>query len=261
MTFICPLHPTVLGRVNMLGICQSGGVSGSFIVDPALAVTYPSGSSRLAEDRPNLSLESTESFVEADVWVVGAQGGSVSGAFARNLMNFKAHGLIYVRLVSPPLRSPHDAAESAIKHSLGTGPSIVNIQSVLGDVVVVVPRDFVGLVRTSSANHRAPVLPRRFSTLSDVHGEGVHFLGDWTRTGLDGWTGPALYISAPHGTITVKFLKPPEATAVTTAGSVIGFLLLLLLLPRPPACVRWFLMVVLAIGMIAYSFWLETQLL
>ncbi|EJD32900.1 hypothetical protein AURDEDRAFT_178006 [Auricularia subglabra TFB-10046 SS5] len=211
----------MLGRVNMLSVSKSGSILGSYILDPMLA-TSPPPKSQADRSQPNLRLASTESFVDADVWVLGFQGGSGSTASSTTLMDFAAQDMVTVRL-----------------HSLGSGPCTINAHSAHGDVVFIIPRDFIGLVRTSSASDRTPVIPKRFSTLSEVHGEGVYFVGDWTSFGPDGWVGPTLHIKAPQGNITVKFWKAPDTNHVDINGSAFGLFLLLLMLPRPPAWIRW----------------------
>ncbi|EJD39627.1 hypothetical protein AURDEDRAFT_171261 [Auricularia subglabra TFB-10046 SS5] len=159
-------------------------VTGLYIVNLALPIPAAFlGSATTA----NLHLESQRDYVDATVRVLAAPEPINRGASTR--LVFRPAGLITVRL-----------------HELGNVPCAIEAVSSNRDVNVSLPRDFVGLIQTTSAH--VPTLPSwRCRTLSKAEGTGRYFIGDW-EPGAGSWDGHTVKITAVRGYITVKSVYP-----------------------------------------------------
>ncbi|EJD40446.1 hypothetical protein AURDEDRAFT_186980 [Auricularia subglabra TFB-10046 SS5] len=208
------VHP-----VNFLSIARKGAVTGEYLINAALrmpeSVLVPQDAGE-GGVRPNLRLASDDATVDVDVWVARPRPAAPdsesapadSDAPAPTRLIFQGLGPVGVRL-----------------HTLGVGPATVDVTSVLQGVAVTIPRDFEGLVMTSTTRGNATQVPRQCKTLSEVRGEGRFFVGDASKIGPNGWTGTTLKISAPHGGIKVALADGPIPWGPIGAGVFVFFLL------------------------------------
>lgn len=177
-------------RCNLLNISRpEGRIAGQYVVDPSLQVSDALLAPLLPEEmssgaRPNLRL-ATNKGVDAEVWVLDSRASAVRLVFISKL----AH--VRLRL-----------------HSLGNTPCFVEVRAA-GNATVILPRDFVGTVLTSTTRGPATI-PARFATLSEVEGDGKYFRGPMSRVGASGWHGTSVNIEAPVGKITVLHSGDPE---------------------------------------------------
>jgi len=220
--------------VNYISIIrQNNPIKENFIINPTLQIPasllIPLEDGQTEEDRKNLKLESSNSYIETDIWLVGDDQRDQE-------INLDNKGVPKKKRTTLDLSSSNSRV--VVKMYTYTGPGVtrspfhLRATSRNSYVTIHLPRSFQGLLTMSSERGSFKLsdeLSEHVTTFNEVNDTRRCFVGDFAASGwaeaeaegVEGWTGDEVFASSQYDKVTVQYVdegkKPSQGSKIARA--------------------------------------------
>ncbi|PPR05493.1 hypothetical protein CVT26_009060 [Gymnopilus dilepis] len=198
---------------NFISISKiNGAVQGTWVINPGLvlpsALLPPLEKGETEETRKNLSLDSRNGAIDADVYVLPPP--STSSALVKPRQRVTVHAKSWNGAVTVKLHDLQDPDTSRL-------PIHVACHTTNGAINVYIPRSFRGIINIKTKNgspRYSEAVRNLIVPISDIHGVHRSFMGQFDPSQWEGdseWLGDELNAESWNGSVKVFFEDEADA--------------------------------------------------